>query len=104
VTLGARSFVKDDSGHIVKGGKRHPDEENNVTIYPNSTILGGETIIGANSTIGANVFLMQSVPRIRSWSMRKNNWSSATSSPRRRPTISIGRFDRSNARNRRIVS
>jgi len=62
VTLGARSFVKDDAGHIVKGGKRHPDVEDNVTIYPNSTILGGETVVGANSTIGANVFLMQSVP------------------------------------------
>jgi serine O-acetyltransferase len=61
VTLGARSFVKDDSGHIVKGGKRHPDVEDNVTIYPNSTILGGETVIGANSTIGGNVFLIQSV-------------------------------------------
>ena len=62
VTLGARSFVKDESGQIVKGGKRHPDVEDNVTIYPNSTILGGATVIGANSTIGANVFLMQSVP------------------------------------------
>ena len=62
VTLGARSFVKDETGHIVKGGKRHPDVEDNVTIYPNSTILGGETVVGANSTIGANVFLMQSVP------------------------------------------
>ena len=62
VTLGARSFAKDEAGHIVKGGKRHPNVEDNVTIYPNSTILGGETVIGANSTIGANVFLMQSVP------------------------------------------
>jgi len=62
VTLGARSFAKDEAGHIVKGGKRHPNVEDNVTIYPNSTILGGETIIGANSTIGANVFLMHSVP------------------------------------------
>jgi serine O-acetyltransferase len=62
VTLGARSFAKDDAGNIVKGGKRHPNVEDNVTIYPNSTILGGETIIGANSTIGANVFLMHSVP------------------------------------------
>jgi serine O-acetyltransferase len=61
VTLGARSFAKDDAGHIVKGGKRHPDVGENVTIYPNSTILGGETVIGANSTIGANVFLMHSV-------------------------------------------
>jgi serine O-acetyltransferase len=62
VTLGARSFAKDEAGRLVKGGKRHPNVGDNVTIYPNSTILGGETIIGANSTIGANVFLMQSVP------------------------------------------
>jgi serine O-acetyltransferase len=62
VTLGARSFVKDEEGHIIKGGKRHPDVGDNVTIYPNSTILGGKTSIGTNSTIGANVFLMNSVP------------------------------------------
>ena len=61
VTLGARSFAKDESGRIVKGTKRHPDVEDHVTIYPNSTILGGETVIGAHSTIGANVFLMQSI-------------------------------------------
>ena len=62
VTLGARSFAKDEDGKIVKGGKRHPDVRDNVTIYPNATILGGETVIGENSTIGANVFLMHSVP------------------------------------------
>ena len=62
VTLGARSFAKDGAGQIVKGGKRHPNVRDHVTIYPNSTILGGETVIGENSTIGANVFLMQSVP------------------------------------------
>lgn len=62
VTLGARSFAKDEAGQIVKGGKRHPDVEDYVTIYPNSTILGGGTVIGARSTIGANVFLMNSVP------------------------------------------
>ena len=62
VTLGARSFTRDQAGHLVKGGKRHPSVGDNVTIYPNSTILGGETVIGANSTIGANVFLMHSVP------------------------------------------
>ena len=62
VTLGARSFIKDEEGHIIKGGKRHPDVGDNVTIYPNATILGGKTLIGANSTIGANVFLMHSVP------------------------------------------
>ena len=62
VTLGARSFAKDESGQIVRGTKRHPDVEDNVTIYPNSTILGGETTIGEGSTIGANVFLMHSIP------------------------------------------
>jgi len=62
VTLGARSFAKDGEGKIVKGGKRHPNVENDVTIYPNSTVLGGETVIGHGSTIGANVFLMQSIP------------------------------------------
>jgi len=62
VTLGARSFQKDDHGQIRKGGKRHPNVEDHVTIYPNSTVLGGETVVGARSTIGGNVFLTQSVP------------------------------------------
>ena len=62
VTLGARSFAKDEQGKIKKGGKRHPTVEDDVTIYPNSTVLGGETVIGARSTIGGNVFLVQSVP------------------------------------------
>lgn len=61
VTLGARSFQKDEEGKLVKGIKRHPDVEDNVTIYPNATVLGGNTVIGARSTIGANVFLMESV-------------------------------------------
>jgi serine O-acetyltransferase len=62
VTLGARSFQKDEHGKIRKGGKRHPRVEDGVTIYPNSTVLGGETVIGARSTIGGNVFLVNSVP------------------------------------------
>ena len=62
VTLGAKSFQKDEEGRILKGGKRHPNVENNVTIYPNSTVLGGETVIGENSTIGGNVFLQHSIP------------------------------------------
>ena len=61
VTLGARSFAKDETGRIVKGGKRHPDVEERVTIYPNATILGGDTVIGAGSTVGAGVFLTHSV-------------------------------------------
>jgi len=62
VTLGARSFEKDEHGHIRKGGKRHPNVQDHVTIYPNSTVLGGETVIGARTTIGGNVFLTESVP------------------------------------------
>src|SRR6266550_2001030 len=34
VTLGARSFQKDEHGKIKKGGKRHPTVEDDVTIYP----------------------------------------------------------------------
>lgn len=62
VTLGARSFKRDESGKIVKGIKRHPDIEDNVTIYSGATILGGDTRIGANSVVGANVWVMQSIP------------------------------------------
>lgn len=62
VTLGARSFQKDEQGQIIKGLKRHPEVEDDVVIYPNTIILGGDTRIGARSTIGANVFLMSSVP------------------------------------------
>lgn len=59
VSLVARSLA---AGQALKGTKRHPTIEDNVTIYAGATIIGGETIIGAGSTIGANVFLMQSVP------------------------------------------
>src|SRR5712691_296079 len=62
VTLGARSFQKDEHGKIKKGGKRHPKVEDDVTIYPNSTILGGESVIGARSTVCGNGFLVQSAP------------------------------------------
>ena len=62
VTLGAKSFQKDDSGKILKGTQRHPRVGDRVTIYPNSTVLGGDTVIGSGTTIGGNVFLLQSVP------------------------------------------
>ena len=51
VTLGARSFAKDEQGKLVKGIKRHPNVEDNVTIYPNATILGGDTTIGARTIV-----------------------------------------------------
>ncbi len=62
VTIGARSFEKDENGFPVKGGKRHPNIGNNVVIYANATILGGDTTIGDHSTIGGNVWILSSVP------------------------------------------
>jgi serine O-acetyltransferase len=50
------------AGRALRGRKRHPTIEDNVTIYAGATIIGGDTVIGAGSTIGAGVFLMQSVP------------------------------------------
>ena len=59
VSLVARSL---SGGQQLKGKKRHPTVEDNVTIYAGTTIIGGDTVIGAGSTIGANVFLTHSVP------------------------------------------
>ena len=59
VTLGALSTRK---GQALRGTKRHPTIEDNVTIYANSTILGGETVIGHDSVISGNTFIISSVP------------------------------------------
>jgi len=61
VTLGARSFPKDERGRVIKGIKRHPTIEDQVTIYPNATILGGKTVIGKGVTIGGNAYITESV-------------------------------------------
>ncbi len=61
VTLGAKSFEKDENGNPVKGIKRHPNIGNNVVIYAGATILGGDTYIGDNCVIGGNVWLTHSV-------------------------------------------
>ena len=62
VTLGALSFPKDEHGNPIKGIKRHPNVEDDVTIYAGATILGGKTTIGKGSEIGGNVWLIRSVP------------------------------------------
>ena len=62
VTIGAKSFEKDENGNPVKGGKRHPDIGNHVVVYANATILGGNTVIGDHCTIGGNVWLLESLP------------------------------------------
>ncbi|MCX7098292.1 MAG: serine O-acetyltransferase [Methylococcales bacterium] len=61
VTLGAKRFLKDDNGMLVKGNARHPIVEDDVVIYAGATILGRITI-GQGSTIGGNVWLTHSVP------------------------------------------
>jgi len=71
VTLGALSFPRDADGNIIRGHKRHPTIENNVTIYANATILGGATVIGEGAVIGGNVFLTESVPAGCTVSMEK---------------------------------
>jgi serine O-acetyltransferase len=61
VTLGAKSFPKDEAGMLVKGQPRHPVVEDDVTIYSGATILGRVTI-GRGAVIGGNVWLTRSVP------------------------------------------
>lgn len=61
VTLGALSFPKDDQGNLIRGKKRHPTIEDDVTLYSNATVLG-PTVIGARSVIGGNVWITQDVP------------------------------------------
>jgi len=60
-TLGAMSFPRDERGRIIKGGKRHPTIEDNVTIYAEATILGDITI-GRGAIIGGNTWVKEPVP------------------------------------------
>lgn len=60
VTIGAKSFEKDEHGNPVKGGKRHPNIGNNVVIYANATILGGDTFIGDGCVVGSNTWVTRS--------------------------------------------
>jgi serine O-acetyltransferase len=61
VTLGALSFPKDERGRVIKGLKRHPTIEDDVTIYANATILGGKTVIGKGVTVAGNTFVTESI-------------------------------------------
>jgi len=61
VTLGALSFPRDERGRIVKGGKRHPTIEDDVTIYAEATILGNITI-GRGAIISGNAWVKESIP------------------------------------------
>lgn len=58
VTLGA---LTTKGGQKLRGCRRHPTIEDNVTIYAGASILGGDTVIGAGSVVGSNVFITSSL-------------------------------------------
>ena len=58
VTIGALST---SAGQGLRGAKRHPTIEDNVTIYSGASILGGETVIGKGAVIGGNAFITSSI-------------------------------------------
>ena len=62
VTLGAWSFPRDEQGNLIRGTKRHPTLEDDVTVYSNATVLGGTTVVGKGSQIGSSVTLGRSIP------------------------------------------
>ncbi len=59
VTLGAFSPRR---GQTIRGVKRHPTIEDDVTIYPGATILGGGTVVGRGSVVNGNAYVTESVP------------------------------------------
>ena len=59
VTLGALSTR---GGQNLRGAKRHPTLEDEVTVYSGASILGGDTVIGKGVVIGSNAFITKSVP------------------------------------------
>ncbi len=61
VTLGAKSFPKDEYGNPIKGIPRHPIVEDDVIIYSGATVLGRITI-GRGAVIGGNVWVTEDVP------------------------------------------
>lgn len=59
VTLGALSTR---GGQKLRGIRRHPCLEDEVTVYSGASILGGDTVVGRGVVIGSNVFITTSVP------------------------------------------
>lgn len=79
VTLGARSFPRDESGRLMRGAKRHPTLEDDVVVYANATILGGDTVVGRGSEIAGGAFVTSSVAEGHvAWTPRQR----ATARPR----------------------
>ncbi len=60
VTLGAKSFARDENNNPVKGVPRHPIIGNDVVIYANTTVLG-RIHIGDGAVIGGNLWITEDV-------------------------------------------
>ena len=81
VTLGALSHPRDARGRVIRGSKRHPTVQDNVTVYANATVLGGDTVLGADSVVGGSVFITKSVPPGSRIAMKAPELSVRGSSP-----------------------
>ena len=79
VTLGALSTR---GGQTLKGVKRHPTLQDDVTVYSGASILGGETVIGEGAVISSNVFITQSVPALTRVSGRNPELQYKNQAPR----------------------
>src|SRR5215207_4402691 len=82
VTLGALAPAY---GQMLRGQKRHPTIEDDVTIYSGATILGGETVIGRGSVIGGNVFITSSVPPLNQVSAEPPKLKYRDRRPKKKP-------------------
>ncbi len=60
VTLGCLSTK---GAGALRGVKRHPTLEDNVTVYSGATVLGGDTVIGAGAVVGSGAFVTKSIAR-----------------------------------------
>ena len=60
VTLGAKSFPKDENGHAKKGLKRHPTVGDGVTIYAGAAILG-PVKIASGTVVAANTWITEDI-------------------------------------------
>ena len=67
VTLGALSTR---GGQSLRGCRRHPTIEDDVTIYANAAILGGETVVVRDGVIGASAFITHSIAPCTTVSMK----------------------------------
>lgn len=86
VTLGA---LAPGFGQLLRGQKRHPKIEDDVTIYAGATILGGDTVIGRGSVIGGNVFITSSVPPLNQVSAEPPKLKYRDRRPRKREEVAL---------------